>query len=646
MVERAVIAAALHLGRATGKRLCSLVLLFALAVLSAGARADERILDFHSRIIVAADATITVEETLRVRTDNETIKHVIRRDIPVLHFDRDNNGYAYYITPLSASLDGRVTSFSAGYSGDSVHITIGNPSATLEPGEHTFMLRYLADDELDFLDTHDKLDWNVTGARWSFPIDHAAADITLPGNVDPAQMHLTGLAGSRSDAIRSAADAPSHATVETTQQLALHDGLSFSLDFPKGVVPLPESGHAARHAHALRIGLYALAMSLVFYLVAWWRVRRKLPAAVPRPLYEVPKDYSPGALRFVDRNGYDDRCFGVDVLDLAARGAVKIDKVHGRYSIDATRPGSEVSAPAPEQQVYDTLLRERGAPVVLDGTDSGAIGPVRAQHERRLVGDYGKLFYNTHRGLSAIGMAFGALAMMAMVLASPVRTFRLPIELPVITTDRLAPMAAIALGAVALVCLWRCLEGLAKDRRATRGKRKPSAVAAARTFGRVLGSLLCVFVYTLMFGLWLRPWGFVIAFAMLALNAAFFFLLPGPSPSVQRMRDQIAGLRLYLGGAGASAAATQTQTPPMTAGEFQRFLPYALALETEGNWTERFVTAVGAERAANAIATTMSFYAVGVKSASFRFFNDELIRAYDDWIDSGGSRLLGDLPRS
>ena len=57
-----------------------LVSLVALAALPA--LADERILDFHSDIVVEADAGMRVTETIRVRAEGLQIRHGIYRDFP------------------------------------------------------------------------------------------------------------------------------------------------------------------------------------------------------------------------------------------------------------------------------------------------------------------------------------------------------------------------------------------------------------------------------------------------------------------------------------------------------------------------------------------------------------------------------------
>ena len=55
------------------------------------AHADERILDFHSDIAIAADASMQVSETIRARAEGDRIRHGIYRDFPTDYRDRYGN---------------------------------------------------------------------------------------------------------------------------------------------------------------------------------------------------------------------------------------------------------------------------------------------------------------------------------------------------------------------------------------------------------------------------------------------------------------------------------------------------------------------------------------------------------------------------
>ena len=119
----------------------------------------------------------------------------------------------------------------------------------------------------------------------------------------------------------------------------------------------------------------------------------------------------------------------------------------------------------------------------------------------------------------------------------------------------------------------------------------------------VAGELVGVGAFFLIAGV---GFGLVVA-ALVATNVAFFEWLKAPTVEGRKLLDQIAGLRLYVGVAERDDIARARDAPPMTVEEFEKFLPYALALGVEKTWADRFAAAVGPAAAA-AAAGAMVWY--------------------------------------
>lgn len=81
----------------------------------------------------------------------------------------------------------------------------------------------------------------------------------------------------------------------------------------------------------------------------------------------------------------------------------------------------------------------------------------------------------------------------------------------------------------------------------------------------------------------------ILAFVMLV---AFYKWLPAYSVAGRRIEDEIVGLKQYLGIAEKDDMA-RAKAPPKTPQEFSRFLPYAVALDVEKTWADRFARALG-----------------------------------------------------
>ena len=109
------------------------------------------------------------------------------------------------------------------------------------------------------------------------------------------------------------------------------------------------------------------------------------------------------------------------------------------------------------------------------------------------------------------------------------------------------------------------------------------------------------------------------------------YLLPAYSVQGRKLKDEIEGLRLYLGVAEGDNLA-RLRTPRLTPDEFGRQLPYALALNVEKTWADRFATLLGAAAVAQAVSGYYSGTNFNVDSVSG-------ISALSDGLDAMGSTV-------
>ena len=71
------------------------------------------------------------------------------------------------------------------------------------------------------------------------------------------------------------------------------------------------------------------------------------------------------------------------------------------------------------------------------------------------------------------------------------------------------------------------------------------------------------------------------------INLAFFHLMKAYTPAGRKLMDAIEGFRMYLDTAEEDRLST-VRKPEMTVELFERYLPYALALNLENRWAEQF----------------------------------------------------------
>ena len=116
-----------------------------------------------------------------------------------------------------AGRDGHDEPWSTGSIDNGVEVRIGDPDRMLDPGEHSYTIRYHATRMIGRFKDYDELYWNVTGNGWMFPIDQAGIQIHLPKPVKFGQRAFyTGPQGSTESAAEVIEEKPGQITMART----------------------------------------------------------------------------------------------------------------------------------------------------------------------------------------------------------------------------------------------------------------------------------------------------------------------------------------------------------------------------------------------------------------------------------------------
>ena len=89
------------------------------------------------------------------------------------------------------------------------------------------------------------------------------------------------------------------------------------------------------------------------------------------------------------------------------------------------------------------------------------------------------------------------------------------------------------------------------------------------------------------------PFAGIILVVIVFINALFYHLLKAPTLMGRKLMDKIEGFKLYL--SVAEKERLNILNPPERTPElFEKYLPYALALDVEHEWSEQFATVLAA----------------------------------------------------
>jgi len=489
-------------------------------------------------------------------------------------------------------------------------IYLGSPGAMVPRGRHVYTLSYIATRELGFYKNHDELFWNVTGNGWIFNIDHASATVHLPAAISGDLVTLSGFTGfqgsHQADLVTSAAN--STFEFATTHRLVARQGLSILLAWPKGYLAEPTFSQRThfffadnRDALLLAVGFLLI---LVYYLIAWSAVGRDPAQGVIMALYEPPQNLSPAAMRYLERMGFDTKTFAAAILDMAVRGYLTIKQQAGSYTLHLTGKDASVLTPD-EKQVAEYLFPDRNEIWLHNENHQMIQGAIKAL-KRWLKTAEQKAYFVTNSRYLIAPVIFTVLIVLVYLaaLGGP------QILMGAFLTFWLSVWTFAVAGLLRnIFATWRSVlraRSSAGEEAVGVGKGLIGIVTAIPfLFGEALGVFFLLKLTSLALVI------FVVASG--GLHLLFVYLLKAPTFAGRRLMDQVEGFKMFLGavdGDRLNRAAPPQETPAV----FEKFLPYALALDVEQDWAEKFSGVLAG--AGNAPASSGYVYAPSFYSGS------------------------------
>lgn len=515
--------------------------------------------EFNQRVKVNKDASLTVREDITVEAKGVNIRRGIFREFPT-KYRWKGNSYTVGFRVKRVLRDGKPENWFTENLSNGVRVYVGKKDVFLDPGTYTYTLIYETDRQIGFFKSHDELYWNVNGTGWRLPMLKVRAVVELPGGVPKDSVRYTaytGRYGERGKDYRAWIDDKGRVHFETTRPLMAGENLTVVVGWPKGYVKEP--GLIRRLTWFLRDNVHVLILFLtvvavfLYYLWAWAKVGKDPPKGTIMPEFKPPEGMSPAAVRYVMRMGYDDVALAANLIDLAVRGGVKIrERGKGDYTI--VRIGQTPEG-LPEDEVkmlkliVDTLKIEKGSysKRVKKLSDGLAIALARL---------WGHLF-RLNLSYVAMGVVLSLVGvLLAFLLSGSIEKI---IKMVVVLAVGLSFMAWIE---TAL------------------SKNKPLLTVVRLLFLVVVG-----LIYVMIFG------GSVLEITavliLIGVNVFFGRYMSAPTYEGRRLMDRIEGLKMFLETAEKDrlkALFPKDSVPRI----FERFLPYALALDVADTWADKF----------------------------------------------------------
>lgn len=566
---------------------------------SAPPPAADEILSYNSDIAVNPNSTLLVTETIRVFALGGRIRQWLRRDVATTYHDRFSNPYTIHIEVVTLRRDGQPAEFHLRKISEGLRIDLAPRRDVIPPGEHTYELTYSVDREMGFFPEYDELYWNVTGEGWNLPIEQASATVHLPRGIAQQAILLdayTGSEGSAGTNYVASVDGFGDAAFHTTSALRPHEGLTIVTRWPKGFVrpPTEEQEHQyfLEDYQADLIGLVGLIVILIYYAVAWFLTGRDPGRGEVEPQSEPPRGYSPSAIRYIWRQAFDQKTMVVGLVDLAIKKQLAIlEDGSGSYILGRMTSLPAAAASRGERAGLKTTTDERLVLRRLFAKEQTVL-LVPANHA--LVGSSIEALHFTLRTLLEIVnfMATGRwlipgwLLSLAIVIRCAYAIQGSEKPLVMWLALGLFPWSLAALASVELaITSWRY--ALSDPLHPPTSRQRAVAITS------ICVTLLAGEAAGLSGMVWAASTGVAVLFAILvSVSYVFHLLAKSPTRAGRPLINQIESLRVFLA-AGELVTRDPHKAFPVTPSVFEKLLPYAMALNVEKVWCERFVGASG-----------------------------------------------------
>jgi hypothetical protein len=325
------------------------------------------------------------------------------------------------------------------------------------------------------------------------------------------------------------------------------------------------------------LALTAVVAVCGYYLFAWLLFGRDPKIGALVASYEPPRSLSPAMIRYVWKQCFDDRTFWAGILSLVAKGLATMQAENGATRLQPhPSANAKQSLPLEEQILLESLLRgkpRKGIVItLLEPRTALAASDMSAALHQSAVGRW----FQENRNYVTAGTCLSMIAVLAV--AQP----RRPEEWGVLGL-------AFALMAPAAFYLF-LLTMRARDLfRALRQKFDPAILRR----GSVLFVFIVSCVASIVFGDVVLAGNFgwsVIAVApfLTILNVMQLQWMKAPTRDGASLMTEIQGFRHFLKSVE-HLPMQRSDAPSDKAGLYEKYLPYAVALEVEQEWGDRFL---------------------------------------------------------
>lgn len=300
---------------------------------------NEKIYSFHSNIEIQSDGSVLVTEQIEVLALRLNINKGIYRDIP-LNFQVPEGKLRQKLSVKRVLRNGESEPYHTEMIKGGVRIYIGRSDKNISQGKHTYELTYKLDRTVYCKESDCEVMWNVNGNQWNMTIDTLSATISTPENTSILKADgWTGRYGESTKKDFTTKSLASGNLVFMTNKIYSGSNLTISVIFDKKVMSevsfISKMTYLFRDNSILILAIIGFSITFIINLFLWIKYGKDPKKGTIIPQYYAPKDWTPAeALYLLNEGKEDDNMFAAQLLQLAVKGHIRIEKKDSKSGED------------------------------------------------------------------------------------------------------------------------------------------------------------------------------------------------------------------------------------------------------------------------------------------------------------------------
>ncbi|MDY9918602.1 MAG: DUF2207 domain-containing protein [Proteiniphilum sp.] len=256
---------------------------------------EEKVYTFHSDINVDSSGVITVREHIRIYARGDLFKRGITRSLPLTRRDREGNRIRMEYGVTEVRQDGNPVGFFTENEGGDMTIYVGERDILLQPGFYSYEIVYETAGQVGFFDEYDELSWNVNGES-DRTIDSVSAVVHLPEKAEILSYRCYAGAYGSTESNCVAENRADGSLFIGTVDLPPREMLTLSVGFTKGAVRQPPSVQPRKLTFFDKNGLAVVSIITVILLFFYYiHTWRRFGIDPPKPVV-IPQFTPPDGL--------------------------------------------------------------------------------------------------------------------------------------------------------------------------------------------------------------------------------------------------------------------------------------------------------------------------------------------------------------